>query len=195
MKPIARRALLRILIRLGALGAPLALLRCSTTGTGAGSGTPAASGVGGMMGSGGMMGGGAGMMGAATSGDMSTYMDMFSQHTRIHRTVEEIPGGIRTTTESDDPSLASQIQAHVSAMYTHLEQGQEVMCMSPTLPTLFGNASGYHRRLTITSNGVSVTETSEDPHLEQMIREHAKEVTGFVQEGMPAKMRGMFPGT
>jgi hypothetical protein len=66
--------------------------------------------------------------------------------------------------------------------------------MSATLPTLFGNASSYHRQLTLTSNGVSVIETSEDPHLEQMIRAHAKEVTGFVQEGMPAEMRGMFGG-
>jgi hypothetical protein len=32
--------------------------------------------------------------------DMRTYMEMFSRHTEINRTVAEIPGGVRTTTES-----------------------------------------------------------------------------------------------
>jgi len=43
--------------------------------------------------------GGGGMMGVGPA-DMSLYMDMFSRHTEINRTVEESPGGVRTTTES-----------------------------------------------------------------------------------------------
>lgn len=39
--------------------------------------------------------------------------------------------------------------------------------------------------------GVVVTETSNDPRLTQAIRDHAREVTGFVRDGMPAMMRGM----
>lgn len=79
-------------------------------------------------------------------------------------------------------------------MYQYLSQGQEVTCMSPTLPTLFRNASGYKRQLTITSKGIQVTETSDDPRLVQMIRGHATEVSGFVQDGMPAMMRSMRGG-
>ena len=41
--------------------------------------------------------------GGATSMDMSMYMEMFSRHNEIRRSVEEIPGGVRTTTESDSP--------------------------------------------------------------------------------------------
>src|SRR5439155_8824432 len=78
---------------------------------------------------------GAGIMGSATSADMSTYMNLFNHHTEIHRTVEEIPGGVRTTTESNDPVLTAQLQAHVAAMYEHVRQGQEVTCMSSSLPT------------------------------------------------------------
>ena len=44
----------------------------------------------------GMMAGG--MMGSATSADMSTYMDLFNRHQEIRRTVDEIPGGVRTIT-------------------------------------------------------------------------------------------------
>jgi len=125
---------------------------------------------------------------------MTSYMDMFDQHTKIRRSVEHIPGGARTTTESDDPALAGRIKGHVRSMYQHLSQGQEVTCMSPTLPTLFRSATGYKRQLTVTSKGVQVTETSDDPHLVQMIQGHANEVTGFVRQGMPAMMRSTMGG-
>ncbi len=143
----------------------------------------------------GMMGpSGGGMMGSATSADMSLYMDLFNRHTELRRTVVEIPGGVRTTTESDAPELVSQLQAHVSSMYGLVSQGAEVTCMSDSLPTLFRNASGYRRQLTLTAKGVAVTETSNDPRLTTAIREHAQEVSGFVRDGMPAMMRGMMGG-
>lgn len=134
-----------------------------------------------------------GMMGAGPA-DMSVYMDMFRRHTEITRTVEEIPGGVRTTTQSGSPDLAAQLHAHVSSMYAHLDQGIEVMCMSQSLPTLFRNAGGYRRRLTLTPTGVIAEETSDDPALAEIIRSHAREVTGFVREGMPAMMQGMMGG-
>lgn len=135
-----------------------------------------------------------GMMGASPA-DMSLYMDMFNRHTEIVRTVEDIPGGVRTTTQSGSPDLAAQLHAHVSSMYSHLDQGTEVMCMSQSLPTLFRNAGGYRRQLTLTPTGVVAEETSTDPALTDAIRAHAREVTGFVQDGMPAMMRGMMGGS
>ena len=134
-----------------------------------------------------------GMMGASPA-DMSLYMEMFSRHTEISRTVEEIPGGVRTTTQSDAPDLAAKLREHVSSMYSHLGQGSEVMCMSQSLPTLFRNAGGYRRQLTLTPTGVIAEETSDDPALTDAIRAHAREVTGFVRDGMPAMMQGMMGG-
>ena len=133
---------------------------------------------------------GGGMMGASAA-DMSGYMEMFSRHTEISRTVEEIPGGVRTTTESNSPDLAAQLHGHVSSMYSHVDQGSEVMCMSQSLPTLFRNAGGYRRQLTLTPTGVIAEETSDDPALTDAIRAHAGEVSGFVHDGMPAMMKGM----
>ncbi|HEY0228820.1 MAG TPA: twin-arginine translocation signal domain-containing protein [Mycobacterium sp.] len=123
--------------------------------------------------------------------DMSRYSEMFNRHNEITRSVEDIPGGIRTTTQSNAPDLVAQLQAHVSSMYSHLDQGAEVMCMSASLPTLFKHANGYRRQLTLTPTGVIVEETAGDPALTQAIRAHAQEVTGFVRDGMPAMMRGM----
>lgn len=137
---------------------------------------------------------GGGMMGAGPA-DMRVYVDMFARHDEITRTVEEIPGGVRTTTESNLPDLATQLQTHVSSMYSHLGHGSEVMCMSSTLPTLFRNAGGYRRQLTFTPTGVIAEETADDPNLVQVIRAHAQEVSGFVRDGMPAMMQGMMgPG-
>ncbi|MDQ2706501.1 MAG: hypothetical protein M3Z25_02185 [Actinomycetota bacterium] len=146
----------------------------------------------------GMMGSssGLGMMGSATQADMASYMDMFNRHTEIRRTVEEIPGGVRTTTESDSPDLATQLQAHVSSMYAHLDQRAEVRCMSASLPTLFRQAGDYHRQLSFTPRGIVAVETSDDPDIARLIRQHAGEVTGFVREGMPAMMHSMMgPGS
>ncbi|OBH14026.1 hypothetical protein [Mycobacterium sp. E1747] len=131
-----------------------------------------------------------GFMGAGHM-DMSRYMDMFMRHSEINRVVEDIPGGVRTTTESTSPDLTAQLQAHVSSMYAHLDQGSEVSCMSQTLPTLFRRAGGYRRRLTFTPNGVIAEETTDDPALADVIRAHAREVTGFVDQGMPAMMQQM----
>jgi len=134
------------------------------------------------------------MMGNATAADLSTYMNLFSRHTELRRIVEPIPGGVRTITESDDPHLAAQLQAHVASMYTHLNQEAEVSCMSSRLPALFRNSRRYRRSLTNTARGVAVVETSDDPRIAAAIRSHAAEVTGFVDDGMPAMMAGMMGG-
>jgi hypothetical protein len=127
--------------------------------------------------------------------DMSRYTEMFNRHSEITRIVEEISGGVRTVTQSNSPDLVAQLQAHVSSMYSHLDQAAEVMCMSSSLPTLFRHANGYRRRLTFTPTGVIAEETADDPALTQAIRAHAQEVTGFVRDGMPPMMQGMMgPG-
>lgn len=107
--------------------------------------------------------GDSGMMGGTPSTDMSAYMDMFNRHNELRRSVEDIPGGVRTTTESDSPDLTAQLQGHVAAMYTHLDRGNEVTCMSASLPTLFRRARDYQRLITFTAKGVVTVETSGDP--------------------------------
>lgn len=123
--------------------------------------------------------------------NMRTYMQMFRRHREIRRTVEQLPNGVRTVTESDDPRLAAMLQEHVAHMYGHVAAGMEVQCMSDSLPTMFRNASKYKRTMSLTPKGVSVTETSDDAVVLDAIRRHAAEVSGFVRQGMPAMMRRM----
>lgn len=144
----------------------------------------------GMMGGGMMQGGmsGQGMMGG---GDMRSIRELLASHNQIKRTVQDIPGGIRSVTESDNPQVVSLIQSHVSSMYQRLADGRNFSMMSPTLPTLFRNASRYQRHLELTPKGVAVTETSDQPKLVAAIRQHAREVNGFVEKGMTGMMDGM----
>jgi hypothetical protein len=76
-------------------------------------------------------------------------------------------------------------------MYSHLDQRAEVTCMSSSLPTLIGRAPDYHREITFTAYGVVAVETASDPDLTRAIREHAREVSGFIVNGIPAVMRDM----
>ena len=67
------------------------------------------------------------MMSGPPNMDMGLYMEMFRRHSELTRRVEEIPAGVRTTTESDSPDLVGQLQAHVSAMYSNVDKSAEVM--------------------------------------------------------------------
>jgi hypothetical protein len=134
-----------------------------------------------------MMGGG--MM----NGEMGIIHQLFVNHSQIHRTVTEIPDGIRSVTESDNPQIAALIQAHVPTMFQRIETGQSMpmMGMSSTLPMMLRNADRYERKFDMTAKGLKVTETSNDPKMVAAIREHAHEVTRFVAKGMPAMMDNM----
>ncbi|MDE2166337.1 MAG: hypothetical protein KGJ66_08365 [Alphaproteobacteria bacterium] len=144
-------------------------------------------------GMGGMMGNGmGGMMGGGMMGPMRLGMQLFRRHTEIRRSVTELPNGVRAVTESDDPEVAALIQAHVSDMYARIDQDRPFAYpMSRTVPVLFRNIERYHRRLDVTAKGVAVTETASDADMVQLIKAHAKEISGFVTEGMPAMMKGM----
>ncbi|HEY5378262.1 MAG TPA: hypothetical protein VIJ78_01845 [Pseudolabrys sp.] len=67
----------------------------------------------GQMGPGMMMG----MMGGnATASELGDLQEMFSNHDKIKRAVTNLPDGIRTVTESDDPQVAATIKKHVTEM-------------------------------------------------------------------------------
>lgn len=127
--------------------------------------------------------GGDRMMGGNT--DMQVVRQLFAYHDQIRRSVEEIPGGVQTLTESDNPEIAALIQQHVASMHQRLEDGRWFAMMSRTLPILFRNADRYQRQSQITPNGIAVTKTSDDAELANVLSEHAQEVTEFVQGGMP----------
>ena len=149
----------------------------------------------------GAMGGGAmdrtehqGMLGGddpAFAADMEIVHELLTNHRAITRTVDHLPNGIRTLTESQSPAIAGLIAAHVASMERRLEEGEVFNLFSHSLPILFENYDRIQSEFEYLPTGVALVQTSEDPEIVQALQAHAAEVTELVDEGMIAMMRGM----
>jgi hypothetical protein len=165
-------------------------------------------GMGGPMGSGMMMhgmhvgvdGASSGPMGGPMAGrmqhadpsfgaDMQLVHAMLFNHDKIKRTVTNLPDGIRTITESEDPQVAQAIQAHVASMERRLGDGKEFNLFSPTIPVLFENRDKIKTEVATTEKGSVVTQTSSDSKVVAALQAHAVEVSELARDGMVAMMR------
>ncbi|MEX2048543.1 MAG: hypothetical protein WEB90_03100, partial [Gemmatimonadota bacterium] len=131
---------------------------------------------------------------AAFAADMDLVHELVTNNLAITRTVEHLPNGIRTLTESSDPTIAGYITAHVASMEQRLEDGEVFNLFSPTLRTIFQDYDRIRSTFEYLPTGVAVVQTSDDPTLVEALQAHAAEVTELVDEGMVAMMRGMMQG-
>ena len=88
---------------------------------------------------------------AGSSADMDLVHDLLANNTKIKRTVTNLPNGIRTVTESDDPTVAQAIKAHVASMSQRLKDGREFNLFSTTLPEHSGPHFGGKRQAPATN--------------------------------------------
>ena len=131
----------------------------------------------------------------AFAADMQLVRGMLFSHDRIKRTVTNLPDGIKTVTESDDPQVAQAIQTHVASMVQRLGDGKEFNLFSKTIPVLFENRDKIKTTVETTANGSVVTQTSGDVKVVAALQVHATEVDELVRGGMAAMMRGMMART
>jgi hypothetical protein len=135
-----------------------------------------------------------GMLGGADpafAADMEIVHELLTNHRAITRTVDHLPNGIRTLTESQSPAIAGLIAAHVASMERRLQEGEVFNLFSHSLPILFENYDRIQSEFEYLPTGVALVQTSEDPEIVQALQAHAAEVTELVDEGMIAMMRGM----
>jgi hypothetical protein len=138
------------------------------------------------------MGPGRGMMGmghdSQTMAEMSVIHELVVNHDRIKRTVTNLPDGIRTITESDDPQIAAFIKEHVASMDQRVSAKSDpgLPIESPALRTILRNGDKVRLSTETTATGVIVTQTSADPDTVRALQEHAAEVSDLVQRGMAA---------
>jgi hypothetical protein len=128
---------------------------------------------------------------AAFQADMQLVHEMLAGHDKIKRSVENLPNGIRTVTESDDPQLAQALKAHVASMEQRLKDGRIFNLFSSTLPVLFDNKDSIKTAVEMTPKGSIVTQTSADAKVVAALQAHAAEVDELARDGMAAMMRGM----
>jgi hypothetical protein len=128
---------------------------------------------------------------AGSAADMDLVHELLFNNTKIKRSVTNLPNGIRTVTESDDPQVAQALKAHVASMSQRLKDGREFNIFSSTLPVLFENRDKIVSKVEATEKGSVVTRTSTDAKVVTALQGHAGEVSELAQDGMVAMRRGM----
>lgn len=146
----------------------------------------------GMMGRG-MMGMGAAGPDAATAGEMGDIHTLFAEHASIRRSVSNLPNGIRTVTESNDPKLADVIRTHVAEMGQRVEDGRNprLPIQSAELNFLFDARDRIASTYETTEQGIVVVQTSDDAAVVAALQKHAADVTDLAQRGMVAGREAM----
>jgi len=128
---------------------------------------------------------------AAFQADMQLVHEMLAGHDKIKRSVENLPDGIRTVTQSEDPQVAQALKAHIASMEQRLKDGPIFNLFSSTLPVLFENRDKIRTTVEMTQKGAIVTQTSADAGVVAALQAHAGEVDELARDGMAAMMRGM----
>lgn len=132
-------------------------------------------------------GGGRGRQGgpgdAAHAVDMKAIQFLLANRSKIQRTVKNLPDGVETVTESDDPEVTKVLVEHVNAMYKRVEENRPIHARDPLFAELFRNASTLVMKVEKTEKGVKVIETSKNPFSAKLIQAHAKVVSLFLKNG------------
>jgi hypothetical protein len=126
---------------------------------------------------------------ASFADDMRLVHAMLFDHDKIKRSVVNLPDGIRTVTESEDPAVARAIKSHVASMEKRLAEGRIFNLFSPTLPVLFEKRDKIRTVVETTEKGSIVTQTSGDSTVVAALQAHAVEVSELAQDGMAAMRR------
>ena len=123
-----------------------------------------------------------------TMAEMGVIHELIVNHDRIKRSVTNLPDGIRTVTESDDPQITKWIKEHVASMKQRVSEKSDpgLPIESPALHSILKNGDKVKTAINTTEKGVLVTQTSTDPMIVAALQQHASEVTGLVRDGMAA---------
>ena len=113
---------------------------------------------------------------------------MFNNFHLIDRTVENLPNGIRTVTNSTDEDVMAALVSHVVGMIDRVEDGRDpqIFIQSPTLDIFFLRGDRIATQIDVTDEGIVVVQTSDDPELVEALQVHAAEVTDMAERGMEA---------
>lgn len=118
--------------------------------------------------------------------DMTTLHALFRSRDKIKRTVKLLPTGAEALTESDDEAIAALLHEHVPAMESRVQEDKPLppMTFHPIFVELIEHADDYTLTYEETKKGMKVIYEANDPFVIMLVREHAKLVSRFIQNGM-----------
>ncbi|MDX2037141.1 MAG: DsrE family protein [Isosphaeraceae bacterium] len=119
----------------------------------------------------------------ATRADQAVFHELLEKHEKVDRTVQMLPDGVETLTESDDPAVAAKIQEHVAAMHARIRDGRGLRHWDELFAAIFRDHAEIDMTYEKTKKGVKVRETSKDRRVVGLIRAHSAVVSGFAAHG------------
>lgn len=125
----------------------------------------------------------AGPRSEAHQADMQVFHFLLDHRSEIRRSVKQLPDGVETLTESDEPATAAQIRTHVRSMCRRVEEGRPIHLRDPLFAEIFAHADRIQMAVAETEKGMRVRETSTDPYVARLIQSHAEVVTQFLAHG------------
>lgn len=130
---------------------------------------------------------------SATMAQMGVIHEMVMNHDKITRTVTNLPDGIRTVTESDDPRMMQLIKDHIVTMNERVSAGSDpgLPVESPALHKIFLDKDKIRTVTETTAKGIVIVQTSSDPATVAALQQHASEVSGLARDGMSAMREAM----
>ena len=128
-----------------------------------------------------------------TESEVSELKALFQNHKDITRSVELLPNGIKTLTETKDEELRAALIGHSAGMITRVEQGKnpQIPIQSLTLKTLFEGRNTIVTEIEITDYGIAIIQTATDPKVVAALQEHALEVSDLTERGMESVYQQM----
>jgi hypothetical protein len=108
---------------------------------------------------------------------------LLAGHASIHRVVEDMPDGVRTTVTTTDDELVPVLRQHVKQMAGHLETMRPVRMWDPVFRDVFAHADEIRMTSEEIPHGITITETTDNSEVVSIIRAHARKVTEFVENG------------
>ena len=128
-----------------------------------------------------------------TESEVSELKALFQNHKDITRSVELLPNGIKTLTETKEEELRAALIGHSAGMITRVEQGKnpQIPIQSLTLKTLFEGRDTIVTEIEITDYGIAIIQTSTDPKVVAALQEHALEVSDLTERGMESVYQQM----
>jgi hypothetical protein len=122
-------------------------------------------------------------MGKGPRPEMESAHFLLDNHQKIQRSIEDVPGGVRTRTTTDDPELVPVLRQHVQEMVDLMASGDRVRVWDPLFEEIFDHADAIQLEVRELENGLEVVETSEQEAVVPLIRAHARKVNQFVERG------------
>jgi hypothetical protein len=116
--------------------------------------------------------------------DRADFHFLLAHRQEIRRTVTQLPNGVETVTESDNPEVTTILQKHVQAMHRRLQERRPIHRRDPFFAEVFAHGDQIDMLITKTERGVQVKETASDPYVVRLIQAHAEVVNQFLANGM-----------